>query len=296
MNKEFILGFISVVLAGIGFGFLGIFGRLAFQSGLSIGELLTARFLIAGILLFLFLLIFNKKLLYVTKKQFLISFLLGFTGYAVFSTLYFKSIEGLSVSLAAMILFTFPILVSLGSWIFLHHKISRKQIFSLFVSTAGLFLLVWGPVFINSFIFILYAFAAAIAYSIYVIVSGQVQQKVHPLSSSVYVILSAGLGLALFHRPSFVHLLELSSNQYFYIFGLSVICTILPITLFLFGLQKMKSSIASIIVTIEPVVAAVAAFFILNENLELNQYVGMILVVFALFLTHEKHTHTEINQ
>ena len=287
MNKNFIVGFLSVLLAGIGFGFLGIFGRLAFESGLSVGELLTARFSIAGILLLFSLFIYNRKLIFLPKKQILISFLLGFLGYAVFSTLYFTSIQGLSVSLAAMILFTFPIFVSLGSWIFLKHTLTKKQILSLIISTLGLVLLVWGPLFIKSLSSILFAFSAAITYSIYVIVSGQVQKNVHPISSSLYVILAAGLGLFVFHQPNLYKLMSLTSEQYFYILGLSIVCTILPISLFLFGLQKMKSSIASIIVTIEPVVAAVAAFFILNEKLEPHQYLGMIFVIIALLLTHD---------
>lgn len=142
-------GIICIILAGIGFGFLGIFGRLAFDSGISVGELLTFRFTFAGLILFLGLLSFKRSLLRLSRKQFLISLGLGAGGYAVFSTLYFKSIQGLSVSLAALLLFTFPIFVNLGSHFILKEKMSRKQLLSLVLACFGISILLWGPVFFD---------------------------------------------------------------------------------------------------------------------------------------------------
>ena len=41
------IGIIEIVTAGIGFGFIGVFGKQAFEGGLTPGELLSLRFLIA---------------------------------------------------------------------------------------------------------------------------------------------------------------------------------------------------------------------------------------------------------
>lgn len=282
-------GIICVILAGIGFGFLGIFGRLAFDSGVTVGELLTFRFTLASLMLFLGLLVYKKSLIRLNLKQILISAALGSGGYAVFSTLYFKSIQGLSVSLAALLLFTFPIFVNLGSHFILKQRMTQKQFFSLILACLGISILLWGPVFFDSMVFIIYALAAAVAYSIYVLVSGQTQQNVHPLSSSLYVITAAAITLALFHQPDFSRLMQFTSQQMFYIFGLSIICTILPLTLFLIGLQHLPSSQASILVMIEPVVAALAAWLVLGEKLKPLQYFGMALVFVALILNAHKN-------
>ncbi|MGZ5279984.1 MAG: EamA/RhaT family transporter, partial [Pseudobdellovibrionaceae bacterium] len=61
MNRA--LGFFYVLLAGVGFGFLGIFGRIAFQSGMNVGELLTWRFTAAALLLWIGLFLFKPRLL-----------------------------------------------------------------------------------------------------------------------------------------------------------------------------------------------------------------------------------------
>jgi drug/metabolite transporter (DMT)-like permease len=55
------LGIIEVVLSGICFGFLGLFGKKAFQLNIQAGELLALRYSMAAVLLFIFLLIKNKS-------------------------------------------------------------------------------------------------------------------------------------------------------------------------------------------------------------------------------------------
>ena len=283
-----LIGFIYVLLAGLGFGFLGVFGRLGFQRGLSVGEILTWRFLLAAVLLWTYLFLFKRKLIQLSLKQILISSALGVFGYSLFSTLYFMSIQGISISLAALLLFTFPIFVNVGAYFFLKEKMTLKQVISLIFATLGIAILVWGPLFINSFSAVIYALLAAVSYAIYVLVSGRVQQGVEPLSSSLYVITSAGIALLLFHQPSFDRLLHFSNYEYLIFLGLATVCTVAPLTLFLAGLQRLSSSKASLVVMIEPVVAAVAAWMILDEKLSLAQAAGALLVLFSLFLNATK--------
>ncbi len=281
-------GFIYVLLAGIGFGFLGIFGRFAFQRGLSVGEILTWRFIFASIILWTYLLIFKRKLIFLSRAQILISVVLGLFGYSLFSTLYFMSIEGISVSLAALLLFTFPIFVTIGAHFFLKERMTKIQLISLVIASIGIASLVWGPLFITSFRAVIYALLAAIAYSIYVLVSGRYQRGVAPIDSSLYVITAAGAGLFLFHQPRFDRLLHFRSDELLIVLGLATVCTVAPLTLFLAGLQKSTSSKASVVVMIEPVVAAIAAWVLLKENLSLLQVGGAGLVIFSLYLNTRK--------
>ena len=276
------LGFIFVLLAGTGFGFLGIFGRLAFQSGLSVGELLTFRFALASFILIAGLALIKPKLLLMPLKQVLISAALGIFGYAVFSTLYFKSIEGISVPLAALLLFTFPIFVNLGSHFILKERMSRMQVISLAIASLGLGILLWGPLVVNSLAAVLYALLAAVTYSVYVLLSGKLQKNVPPITSSLYVIISATAALFLFHQPDFSKVADLTTAQILIISGIAVVSTIGPLTLFLAGLQHLPNNKASIVVMIEPVVAAGAASLLLGENLSAVQMLGALLVMISL--------------
>lgn len=282
MNRG--LGVLQVLLAGIGFGFLGVFGRWSFQEGLTVGELLFWRFLFAASLLWIWALLFRRELIRLPGSQIRTSLALGFLGYAVFSTLYFESIKGVSVALAAMLLFTFPLFVSLGAHFVLKERMQLRQWFSLALALAGLMILLWGDVNIQSYNAVWMGLGAAVTYSIYVLVSGRVQRNVHPISSSLYVMVGAALGLFAFHQPALSRLPELTSTQLSLLLGIAIFSSILPMSLFLAGLQKMKSSEASILVTIEPVVAAIAAHVILHEYLSAQQVVGAVLVVSALVL------------
>lgn len=281
------MSFIEIILAGIGFGFLGIFGRLAFAAGISVGELLVFRFSLAAILLWFGLFFFRRDLLKLPIQQIIISCLLGVAGYAVFSTMYFRAIQGVSVAVAAMLLFTFPIFVNVGAFLFLKEEMRHKHLLSLLMSILGLVLLLWGDMSVGKVSSIFWGLGAAITYAIYVLVSGKVQRNVQPLSSSLYVISAAAVALFLFHHPDLSRLMHFHWREYSYILGIATIGTIMPLTLFLSGMQKISSSKASIIVMIEPVTAAVAGWVILGEALARHQIVGACVVLVGLGLSRK---------
>ena len=278
------IGILQVLASGICFAMLGIFGKLAERYDLSVGELLTWRFTTAGLLLWLYFIIFKRPQIKLSKKQILICFALGFLGYAVFSTFYFTAIRGISVALAAMLLFTFPIFVNIGNHFILKEKLTFQQFVNLSISTIGLVVLLWGDFFANSLWYVLSGIASGFTYSIYVLASGKLQRNTPALTSSLYVISAAALALGLFHQPDITRIPHFSSEQILIILGIAVICTIAPLTFFLLGLQKMSSSRASLLVMVEPVTAAVAAYFFLGEGIGIQQLVGSILVLTGVFL------------
>jgi drug/metabolite transporter (DMT)-like permease len=289
MNKRFsaTISFVEIVLAGIGFGFLGIFGRLAFKAGLSVGELLAFRFSLAAIMLWLGLFLFRREYLRLPPKQIGISCFLGVAGYAVFSTMYFQAIQGVSVAVAAMLLFTFPIFVNVGAFLFLKERLHLKQWMSLAMAIMGLLLLLWGDLTVEKVSAIFWGVGAAITYAVYVLVSGELQRNVKPLSSSVYVITAAAFALLGYHQPNLGRLSQLGQQEWLCIFGIATIGTIMPLTLFLSGMQKITSSKASIIVMIEPVTAAIAGWLIVGESLAPRQVMGAVIVIGALLLNRK---------
>ncbi len=281
---KYFIGVLQVLAAGICFGFLGIFARWGQQEGLSVGELLSWRFVFASILLWLGLLFLKPKVIRLSLKQICISMLLGIFGYTVFSTLYFKSIEGISVPLAAMLLNTFPLFVNLGAHFILGERMTKLQFFCLMLASLGLVLLLWGGISVQKTTAVFFGLGSGITYAIYVLVSGRAQSKVLPLSSTLYVISATAMTLCLFHQPSPSHLMTLSSRGWLIVLGIAMVSTIAPITLFLSGLQKMKSAKASIIVMIEPVTASIAAAYFLHEIFSPIQMLGGVLALSGVLI------------
>lgn len=275
-------GVLEISIGSVGFGFLGLFGKIAFQSGLTIGEFLSYRFTLAALLIWIFLLLFKPEWIRLSKKQIFIAAMLGIFGYAFFSTLYFKAIEGVSVTLAALLLYTYPFWVNIFSHFFTQDKISRKEALCLVAASGGLMMLLWGHLEVSNFWAVAAGLGAAISYAIYVLLSGRLQKNVRPITSSLYVITFGALALSLFHQPHFSELQKLSSIQASSIFGIAIISTIIPLTMELAALQKLKSSEVALLMMIEPITAALLGAWYFHETLSLRQLCGALIIAVAL--------------
>ena len=195
-----LIGFIEIISASICFGFLGIFGKLAFNNGISVGELLTYRFILAAFLLWSALLLFKPKWTEISGKQFLISGALGIFGYALFASLYFKAVEGLSVALAALLLYTYPLWVQLIAF-FMGERPSVWQMMCTGIAFTGLIFLLWGQINVSSALGFMCGLGSAIAYAIYIVISEKYQKYIRPMTSSLYIISFGAVALLLFHNP-----------------------------------------------------------------------------------------------
>lgn len=284
-NPNFYVGVFFILMAGICFGSLGIFGKLFIATGLPLGSVLSIRFLFASVILgivFLGLKLFkNVNLFVVSKQQFFICMLLGVLGYAVFSTFYFISFQYLSVGVSAMLLFTFPVWVFLGSVLFLKHPFDKRIGGALVLALLGMFLLLKDEFKVNNVMGVYTALAAAVAYASYIILSDKFQKNIHPMTSSFYVMLAAGCSLSLVHQPAWTQFLGDNFSNLKLFFGLSVIGTIAPLSFFLAGLQKISGPQASILAMIEPIVATLLAFLVFGEMMSAMQIIGIALVVCA---------------
>lgn len=279
------LGVVWILLAGVCFGTLGIFGKLFISKGVPVGSTLAIRFLFAAFLLglyFLFQKLVKKRdYFYVPRRQLGVCLLLGVLGYAVFSSFYFVSFQYLSVGISAMLLFTFPLFVFLGSVLFLRHPFDKRVGGAMLIAFLGLFLLLKDEFEIKNALGVYAAMAAAISYAAYVILSDKFQKNIHPLTSSFYVMLSAGVSLALIHHPTMNDFLGDNYSHLILFFGLCIIGTIAPLSMFLAGLQKIPGPQASILVMIEPITATFLAFLFFSEVMSVWQLTGIGLVVIA---------------
>ncbi len=283
------LGILEIIASGIAFGFLGLFGKAAYQAGLSPGELLSFRFLFASILLSLFLLIKKPQLLKLSKEFLLKSLCLGIFGYAIFSSCYFQALKGLSASLTVLLLYLYPVMVCVGALFLFKEKMSLAAWIALPITCVGMAFLVWGDMNIQEPIALLYGVGSAIFYSLYILASRKWLIGVPPLTSTLYIQMGTAIALIIFNFKfnfnSFDRGQEIILNAWHILLGISVISTIVPMLLFLSGLKKLSSSETSILSTTEPLTAIFVAGLFLGERLSGIQYLGALFVISALILT-----------
>ncbi|MBQ7757140.1 MAG: DMT family transporter, partial [Oscillospiraceae bacterium] len=75
----------------------------------------------------------------------------------------------------------------------------------------------------------------------------------------------------------------------FWCIGIGVVCTILPYLFYTWGLSKMESSKAAIIVAVEPLVGAVMGMTFYNEEKSLTKIIGITLILLAIVLLNIKN-------
>lgn len=284
MNSRY-QGMIQIVLSGACFGLLGLFGKMAYERGLSPGEFLSLRFISSSFLMALFFVATDFKKFKISVLSLRSSLLLGVMGYAVFSSCYFLALKGLSASLTVLLLYTYPIFVTLVSHFILKERVSAKGWLALCVSFIGLVALVWGEWTVYEPVYLFYGFGSAIFYAIYVMTSGKLLKGVHPLSSSFYIQLSAGVTLFIINFNNYERPLNILESHYVLMFAVAFICSFLAMTLFLYGIQKITSSEASILSTSEPFFGVVTAIIFLNEKMSVLQFFGACLIISGMSLT-----------
>lgn len=280
-----LLGIIQVILSGVCFGFLGVFGRWAFEKGITPPELLGHRFLLAacmlGILCSFKYGVQSLKVGWVKAARFLT---LGILGYAVFSSFYFIAIQKLSITLAVLLLYTFPIWVTLGAWLFYKEKLNLVQALTIPLAFAGLILLIGTDWSVKQSTGLLYGLGSAITYAIYILLSRMWLENQNAFVAVFFIQLGAGGILFLKSFESWERtnaVIEIGAPM---ILGLAFICSVLAMSLFQAGLQKLQSWEASILSTTEPLVGITLATIFFQEKLTALQLFGASLVLLAFVL------------
>lgn len=278
------LGFIQIILSGICFGALGSFGKVAYENAILPGELLSLRYSLSAILMGVVIAIINPRSLLMNRSQLITSILLGIFGYALFSSLFFMALTGLSASLTVLLLYTYPVMVAVLAQFILKEHLGKKGIMALILASIGMIALVWGELWISNPKFLFYGIGSAFFYALYIMYSRKYLKDTPAMPSSFYVQLAAGGVLSLIHFKNIERPMEIISTHPMLIIGMSVICSFLAMTLFLAGLRKINSSEASILSTTEPLFGVLIAAVVLKEKLSVMQTCGGILILVAMVL------------
>jgi drug/metabolite transporter (DMT)-like permease len=281
------IGVIQVILASFGFGFLGIFSKYAFQLGFDVGHILVARFSLAAIFLFLILILYKPVHLKISWSQLFLSLALGIFGYALFATFYFKSLQGLSVSLASLLLYTYPLWVFLINFIF-GYRSNRFILGTQFLSLCGLLLILIGQIAVRSNDALFFGLASGLSYAIYILVSQKYQQNVNPIASSFWIILGASVGLVVLNKPDLKFFTELQLWMWWPALALAFVCTLGPLLLIQSALQKISSNQVAQLSLLEPLTAVVLSTLVLHEQLTYLQSIGSILLGLGLWLSRPR--------
>lgn len=284
IKSERKIGVVQILLSGFCFGFLGLFGKLAYARGLLPGELLSLRFLVGGLILFMGLAAVRPRTLRLSGREFAACAALGVFGYAVFSSCFFYALNGLSASLTVLLLYTYPLIVAAGSWILFGEKIARDRWLALPIVMTGLLAMVWGDLQILDPRAVLFGLASAFFYSVYILASSRWLKGTDSFAAVAYIQLAAGFVLSLIHWRDPARFGEVLHENWPLLLGMSLVGSVFAMSLFLMGLKKLKNWETSVLSTAEPVTGILLAIAFLGESFTLLQFSGAAAILLAFIL------------
>jgi len=254
---------VALVVAGAAlFGTLGIFGEVARDAGLSTATLLGARFLAATAILWGALALRGRPVR-LAGRTVAVELGLGVV-YGVMSLTYFESLAWLSAGVATLVLFTYPVQVTLVSALALDEPVTAPKALALCAALGGVALVAGGgPAF--GLPGLALVGVASLAYTTYSTGSRVMVETVSPLVHTGYVFLGVTATVLVYGAATGTLSVPSTPADWRLIAGITVIGTLLPMILFTAGLARIPASTASIVSTSEPLTTVVLGIALLGE-------------------------------
>lgn len=283
------LAVLLVVIAGTLWGIIGYFVRAFLELGLSSMQIVSIRMVISAVLFSLFALIFNRKLFRIKLKDLWCFLGSGIVSVAFFSFCYFKAIEYSSLSVASILLYTAPIFVMLFSALLFKEKLTALKIVSVALAFMGC-LFVTGVISSGGNITlasVLYGLGSGVCYALYSIFSRfALDRNYSPLTITLYTFIFASIAsLCIIDIKPVINVMTNSVNDLVFCIAFAILSCVLPYVTYTLGLKYIAPSTASIVASIEPVVATITGAILFNEAVQFPYgYIGIALVVLSIVL------------
>lgn len=213
---------------------------------------------------------------------------LGVTGYYAASFCDFLGLRYVSAGMGRLLLFLYPTIVVILSALFLGKRIGLREVVALVVSYAGVALVVWSEVGTGHPDFMTGAglvFMGAFLYSIYLVGSSRVVQRIGSMRFTAYAMTAACLCCILQFlvlRP--LSALDLPLPVYWLSVVMSVVCTVLPVLMTAEALRRVGPNLVALSGAIGPVAAAVFGYLALAEPMGWLQLAGAALTVAGVMI------------
>ncbi|HEV7881948.1 MAG TPA: EamA family transporter [Solirubrobacteraceae bacterium] len=269
------------------FGAMGIFGKLAYADGATVATLLSVRFVLAAALLWLLVAFTGngrRRLVSMSRTDLGIALALGAVGYSAQAGAYFGGLQRLDASLLAMLVYTFPAMVTVAAIALGRERASGRTAGALILASGGLVLVFAGAAAgALDPLGTLLGLTAAGVYATYVLASEGISARVDPLVLSALVCTGAAAtvtvaGVATGElAPAAVSPAGLG-----WLAALALVSTVAAVTLFFAGLRRVGPAAAAILSCLEPVVAVGLALAVFGEALGPVQVAGGALVLAAV--------------
>ena len=295
MNKniEHLGSKLLIMLAGILWGCMGLFVRPLNEKGLNSWDIVFLRTVLTTVFMALILVIKDRKLFKIKLKDVWCFLGTGLLSIVFFNLCYFKEITITSLSVAAILLYTAPAFVMIISAFCFKEKLTRHKILALILSFTGLIfvtgVLGGGERLTVKTLFI--GLGAGLGYALYSIFGRYaIERGYNSYTISFYTFLFATIGTVFFASPLEVaSVVSSSSGSVILSVVFVLVSTVVPYLVYTIGLKSVENGQASIIASIEPVIATLNGIIWFGEKMKFGVIIGIILVLSGIVISNIKN-------
>ena len=285
-KKDSLGGVVSVLLAGSLWGIIGIFTRRMMAMGLSPYSIVAVRNL-AGLALFTLVFALTDRSVFRVRVRHLPWFFgTGIVSTLLYTLCYYSCQEICSLAVATVFMYTTPIFVVLLSALLWRTPITGKKLLALALTVAGCALtcgLFSGEQTVTC-IGVLLGLGSGFLYSLYTIFGRYALDHYPSMTVTYWTYVFAALGSLFILRPG-----ELSAGfaqpaMWLNAACMVAVCSMLPVALYTRGLVSVEPGRASILCSVELVVACIVGILVFGEALTILSAAGILCVLAAVFI------------
>lgn len=277
---------LSVLLGASLWGLIGLFTRPLYETGLAPINVVAVRNFGGLLVLAAIFAVKDRSVFRIKAKHLPIFFGTGIISVLLFTVCYFNCQKLASLAVSAILLYLAPTFVVVMSALLWKDKLTVNKLLALVLALLGCALVsgvVGGDLTVTLKGF-LFGIGSAFFYALYSIFGRYALAHYHPYTVTVWTFVFAGCGALLFADiPTLVTTL-CDGKNILTALGLVVVATVLPYIFYTEGLSGMESGAASIIASVEPVVAALVGIFVYREEMSIWVALGVVCVLGGVVL------------
>ncbi|MAV87679.1 MAG: hypothetical protein CMM67_05465 [Rhodospirillaceae bacterium] len=283
-NKRY-LGLFLALSSAASFMISNTFAGVSYQDGVNPLTISATRFILPAIALVILLKILKIDLV-LPKRPGLICILLGVIT-VIYTIALLNAIELLPFAIAILIFYLFPVLTGLTLSIIGVADTTFRTAATTLIAFFGLALAL-GVEFTNlDGLGMIYALVAAIGLASVSVISSQLMSNHDPRKITLYICVYTTLLMAFISLANGKLALPVTFQGWTSVM-ISIIFYAYAMISFFIAISIIGAGDTTFYSNFEPILAVASGFLFLGQNLVMFQYIGILIVVVALFLSENK--------
>lgn len=282
----------AIIASGCLWGLMGLFRRYLGDIGLDAPGLIILRCGIAAVFFALTIALTEPKGFVVKLKDFWCFIGSGVVSLLFFSFCYFQAMTYMSLSAAAILLYTAPAIVMLLSLVIFGERLTAPKLAALCLAFLGCALVsgLGGGGMSFTLAGLLFGLGSGLGYALYSIFARLALDRGYQSNTvNFYSCLLAAIGAAVIWGGGGAVGVMLASWENAGLCVLAALLTCyLPYLLYTYGLTGMEAGRASVMASVEPVVATLIGVLVFKEAMTALSALGVALVLSAVAILNMK--------